>query len=139
MSSVNRYLSEMINISNHLAMGDIGDELFSEMISSILNGEPDYEEGLKLRYLEAISEGGIGMNVDKSENKLDINPTNKKKVVFISYCWENEAHTAWVNQLAEDLSHYFKIRLNQKRPLGFELNKFIPNRSLERLFLWLSL
>ena len=125
MSSVNRYMSEMANISNHLATGDIDGELFLEMICSILNGEPDYEEGLKLRYLEAISEGGIGMSVDKSENKLEIEPVDKKKVVFISYCWEDEVHTAWVKQLAEDLSHYFKIRLDQKLPLGFELNKFM--------------
>ena len=126
MSCTNRYMVEMENISHHLAAGRIDKDLLHDVLSSILNGETDYEEGLKLRYLEAISEGGIGMDVDISNlHGLDAIPASKKKVVFISYCWEDDKHTAWVKQLAEDLSPYFKIRLDQKLPLGMELNAFM--------------
>lgn len=128
MSCTNRYMAEMENISNHLATGKIDKELLHDVLSSILNGDSDYEEGLKLRYLEAISDGGIGMKDDMANiHKLSIKPSSKKKVVFISYCWENKEHTAWVRQLAEDLSPYFKIRLDQKLPLGMELNRFMEN------------
>lgn len=128
MSCTNRYMAEMENISHHLAAGKIDKDLLHDVLSSILNGETDYEEGLKLRYLEAISDGGIGMtNNMVNIHKLSIKPSSQKKIVFISYCWENKEHTAWVRQLAEDLSPYFKIRLDQKLPLGMELNRFMEN------------
>ena len=125
MSCINRYMAEMENVSHHLAAGRIGKELLHSMLCSILNGEPDYEEGLKLRYLEAISDGGIGMDVDISNlHSSDVIPASNKKVVFISYCWEDNEHTAWVKRLAEDLAPYVKIRLDQRLPLGMELNLY---------------
>lgn len=126
MSCTNRYMAEMVNMSRHLATGRIDKELLHDVLGSILNGETDYDEGLKLRYLEAISEGGIGMDVDKSNlPNLDMMLKSGKKVVFISYCWEDKEHTVWVKQLSEDLSRYFKVRLDQKLPLGMELNAFM--------------
>lgn len=128
MSCTNRYMVEMENISHHLAAGRIDKFLLFELLCSILHGDTDYEECLKLRYLEAISDGGIGM--DAEDNRicsLNIMPVNKKKVLFISYCWEDEEHIAWVRQLAKDLSAYFKIRLDQTLPLGMELNVFMEN------------
>ena len=126
MNCLHRYMLEMENISNHLALGHIDGDLLRECLGSILNGEPDFQEDLKLRYLEAISEGGIGMDDTKEANmKLDIVVPSSKKTVFISYCWENDEHTAWVRRLAEDLSHWVKIRIDQKLPLGVELNRFM--------------
>lgn len=126
MNCMNRYMSEMENISNHLALGHIDGGLLQECLSSILNGEPDFQEGLKLRYLEAISDGGIGMDeVNGKSMKLDIKVPTSKKIVFISYCWEDDEHTAWVRRLAEDLSRWVKIRIDQKLPLGIELNRFM--------------
>lgn len=126
MSCMNRYMAEMENISNHLALGHIDMDLLEECLSSILNGEPDFQEDLKLRYLEAISEGGIGMD-DVKDKKImsDIEVPSSKKIVFISYCWEDDEHIAWVRRLAEDLSCWVKIRLDQKLPLGWELNRFM--------------
>ena len=60
MSCVGRYMAEMENISYHLAAGRIDKELLKDVLSSILNGEADFEEGLKLRILEAINGGEVG-------------------------------------------------------------------------------
>ena len=60
MSCVSRYMVEMENISYHLAAGRINKDLLKEIISSILNGEQDFDEVLKLKMLEAISNGTIG-------------------------------------------------------------------------------
>lgn len=61
---------------------------------------------------------------------LEISPTQitnstKRKVVFISYCWESEEHQKWVKHLAEDLSSLFDIRIDQELPLGVELTSFM--------------
>lgn len=125
MSCANHYMVEMENISRHLAAGRIELGLLHDILESILNGNRDYDEVLKLRYLEAISGGGIGMNVEIDNHGLTMIPTGKKKVVFISYCWEDKGHTAWVKQLANDLASYFIIRLDQTLPLGIELNVFM--------------
>lgn len=126
MSCTNRYMAEMVNMSRHLATGRIDKELLHDVLVAIINGDTDYNEGLKLRYLEAISEGGIGMDVDiNSFSGLNMMPANKRKVVFVSYCWEDKEHTTWVKQLAKDLSLHFKIRLDQALPLGMELNAFM--------------
>lgn len=54
-----RFLTEMENISYHLAKGQdiISKELLTELIHSILEGEIDFSEDLKLRYL--IASGGL--------------------------------------------------------------------------------
>ena len=64
MNCVSRYMTEMENISYHLAAGRISKELLQKVICSILNGEADYEEGLKLEILEAISDGHMGFSDD---------------------------------------------------------------------------
>lgn len=53
-----RFLTEMENISYHLAKGHdiISKELLTELIHSILEGESDFNEDLKLRYLLACAE-----------------------------------------------------------------------------------
>lgn len=56
-----------------------------------------------------------------------IEMTNKRKVVFISYCWEDEEHVSWVRQLANDLSKDFEVVIDQDLPLGAELTKFMED------------
>ncbi len=55
---IQRFLYEMENISYHLAKGHdiISKELLTELIHSILAGELDYNEELKLRYMMACAE-----------------------------------------------------------------------------------
>lgn len=59
---IKRFLAEMENISYHLAAGRIEKELLDRLIQSILNGEDDFEESLKIEYLLAIENGIIGFN-----------------------------------------------------------------------------
>ena len=53
-----RFLTEMENISYHLAKGHdiISKDLLTELIHSILEGEPDFNEDLKFRYMLACAE-----------------------------------------------------------------------------------
>ncbi len=52
-------------------------------------------------------------------------PTVTKKV-FITYCWENDEHNAWVHKLASDLDKAgFDVVIDIKQPLGIELNRFM--------------
>lgn len=55
---IQRFITEMENISYHLAKGHdiISKELLTELIHSILEGESDFNEDLKLRYMLACSE-----------------------------------------------------------------------------------
>lgn len=57
---IKRFLAEMENISYHLAAGRIKKELLDRLIQSILNGEDDFEESLKIEYLLAIENSTIG-------------------------------------------------------------------------------
>lgn len=52
---IQRFLNEIENISFHLAKGKdvISKELLTELIHSILENEKDFNEDLKLRYMEA--------------------------------------------------------------------------------------
>lgn len=60
MACLERFMREMENISYHLAAGRISKELLQRLIHSFLEGESDFEESLKLEYLEAASNGNIG-------------------------------------------------------------------------------
>lgn len=51
-----QFLREMENISYHVAAGNIGKELLSEIITAVINEETD-SEPLKLKILEAIANG----------------------------------------------------------------------------------
>lgn len=55
MFCVQRYLNEMENISYHLAAGRICKELLKSLLQSILDGEDDFNEDLKLEYALACS------------------------------------------------------------------------------------
>ena len=55
MAIVGRYFYEMENISYHMAAGKISKELLEKIITSILDGEEDFSEELKLEILFAIS------------------------------------------------------------------------------------
>ena len=59
---IKRFLSEMENISYHLAAGRINKELLTMLVKSILNGEDDFEENLKMELLLAISDQEIGFD-----------------------------------------------------------------------------
>lgn len=57
---------------------------------------------------------------------VDENRTIVAKKVFITYCWENDEHNAWVHNLANDLDKAgFDIFIDIKQPLGIELNRFM--------------
>lgn len=60
MSCLGRFMIEMENISYHLAAGRISKELLQKLVHSFLEGELDFDESLKLEYLEASSQGEIG-------------------------------------------------------------------------------
>ncbi len=55
---IQRFLNEMENISYHLAKGHdiISKDLLRELIHSILEGESDFNENLKLKYMLACAE-----------------------------------------------------------------------------------
>lgn len=59
---IKRFLAEMENISYHLAAGRIEKELLDRLIQSILDGEDDFEESLKMEYLLAIENSTIGFD-----------------------------------------------------------------------------
>lgn len=48
-----------------------------------------------------------------------------RKIIFISYCWEDEEHQKWVHQLAKRLAEKFDVKIDIKQPLGIELNQFM--------------
>lgn len=52
---VQRFLTEMENISYHLAAGKIDKDLLGRLLDSILDGEDDFSESLKLEYIIASS------------------------------------------------------------------------------------
>ena len=57
---------------------------------------------------------------------VDENKAIVAKKVFITYCWENDEHNAWVHNLANDLDKAgFDIFIDIKQPLGIELNRFM--------------
>lgn len=60
MSFVGRYMAEMENISYHLAAGSIEKDLLGKVIHSILEGEQEFDEDLKMQILEAIGGCEIG-------------------------------------------------------------------------------
>ena len=60
MACLGRFMVEMQNISYHLAAGRISKELLQKLIHSFLEGELDFEESLKLEYLEASANEQIG-------------------------------------------------------------------------------
>ena len=60
MACLGRFMVEMENISYHLAAGQISKELLQKLIHSFLEGELDFEESLKLEYLEASANEQIG-------------------------------------------------------------------------------
>ena len=60
MACLGRFMVEMENISYHLAAGRISKELLQKLIHSFLEGELDFEESLKLEYLEASANEQIG-------------------------------------------------------------------------------
>ena len=55
----------MENISYHLAAGRISKELLHKVLFSVLNGDSDYDEALKMEILEAISDGQVGFSDDE--------------------------------------------------------------------------
>lgn len=48
-----------------------------------------------------------------------------RKSVFISYGWDNDEHRSWVQSLADRLSVDFNVMIDEKRPLGSDLNAFM--------------
>lgn len=68
---------------------------------------------------------------DETE-KPDIMSMNKeKKVVFISYGWEDDSHKAWVKKLASDLNEHFIVKIDVKQPFGSDINTFMEKMVAE--------
>lgn len=61
---IQRYLSEMENISYHVAAGRIEIELLKKLIHSILENENDFSEDVKFEFLMAIDGDEIGFDED---------------------------------------------------------------------------
>jgi len=59
---IKRFLRDMENISYHLAAGRIDKDLLRAIVHSILEGEEDFDEELKIRILCAIEDGEIGFD-----------------------------------------------------------------------------
>lgn len=60
MACVGRFMNEMENISYHLAAGRISKDLLQRLVHSFLKGDIDFDESLKLEYLEASVQGEVG-------------------------------------------------------------------------------
>lgn len=60
MACLDRFMNEMENISYHLAAGRISKDLLQRLVHSLLEGEIDFTEDLKLEYLEASAGGEVG-------------------------------------------------------------------------------
>lgn len=56
LAFVKRFMLEFENISYHLAAGRIDKDLLERLVASILEGEADFDEVLKLALLEACQE-----------------------------------------------------------------------------------
>jgi hypothetical protein len=54
--------------------------------------------------------------------------TKRGKRVFISYGWDDIQHQEWVKSLAHHLSQYFDVMIDEKVPLGGELNAFMEQQ-----------
>lgn len=100
-----RYSQEMMNIIVHVAQRHINDELLQELVASILAGDADWPESLKVRYVLA-----CGNELDVSSTKALYTPHSQfdnlptdKPIVFISYSWDSLEHKEWVCKLANDL------------------------------------
>ncbi len=65
MKVVQDFMFKMETISYHVAAGNINKELLHEILTSILY-EEDYNEELKLKIVEAIS-NGVAVDMDESE------------------------------------------------------------------------
>jgi len=59
-----------------------------------------------------------------SNSKIKDEKPNRKSV-FISYGWDNDEHRTWVHSLADRLSVEFNVMIDEKRPLGSDLNAFM--------------
>lgn len=66
--------------------------------------------------------------------------TFARKKVFISYGWDNPAHRDWVQNLAQMLSKYFEVIVDEKLPLGGDLNVFMEQmiKNADRVLLILT-
>lgn len=59
---IKRFLQDMENISYHLAAGRIDKDLLRDIIHSIIEGENDFDEELKIRILCAMGNGACGFD-----------------------------------------------------------------------------
>lgn len=62
MFCLKRFMTDMENISYHLAAGRISKELLYKLVYSIIDGQEDFDEDLKFEYLLACADGDIGFN-----------------------------------------------------------------------------
>lgn len=78
--------------------------------------------------------------LQSSRNHSILKRTDARKKVFISYGWDNPAHRDWVQNLARMLSKYFEVIVDEKLPLGGDLNVFMEQmiKNADRVLLILT-
>lgn len=65
--------------------------------------------------------------METTSAKLQSLPPNRKKI-FISYSWEDDAHNKWVHELADKLRKNFDVEIDEKIPLGMDINVFMESK-----------
>lgn len=78
--------------------------------------------------------------VMKGQSEANTDKSTPKKMVFISYGWEDESHQNWVHSLAERLNGHFDVKIDVKTPYGIELNAFMEQmiKKADRVLLILT-
>jgi len=106
MKAVENILEELSNYIRLVKLGWLPEETLVQMIASVLDGEIDFPESLKLEVIEAYDKMERAEFVPKSQ-LADI-PVGVP-VVFISYSWDSESHKQWVRKLADDLQTKYGV------------------------------
>lgn len=68
---------------------------------------------------------------DETENPDITSKNDEKKIVFISYGWEDDDHKTWVRKLASDLNEHFNVKIDVKQPFGSDINTFMEKMVAE--------
>lgn len=68
---------------------------------------------------------------EETENPDITSKNDEKKIVFISYGWEDDDHKTWVRKLASDLNEHFNVKIDVKQPFGSDINTFMEKMVAE--------
>lgn len=99
-------LNQLSNYVHLVKLGLLPEETLVQMVTSVLNGDIDFPESLKLQVIEAF-ERMERVDFEAKSQLTDI-PADVP-VAFISYSWDSEEHRQWVRRLADDLQTRYGI------------------------------